>query len=71
MQKIRKVIFFKSYFHHFYSEQNKRVQDKIDWLIELVESYQHLSSNHLKSISNSKGLFELRVMLGTNCWRIF
>jgi phage-related protein len=71
MQKIREVIFYKTYFHQFYSEQNKRVQDKIDWLIELVESYQHLSSKHLKSIRNSKGLFELRIMLGTNCWRIF
>jgi phage-related protein len=25
----------------------------------------------MKSIRNVKGLFELRVMLGTNCWRIF
>ena len=71
MQKIREVIFFDNYFHQFYSEQNKRVQDKIDWLIELVQTYQKLSSNHMKSIRNVKGLFELRVMLGTNCWRIF
>jgi len=38
MQKIREVIFFETYFHQFYSEQNKRVQDKIDWLIELVQT---------------------------------
>ena len=71
MQKIREIVFFDTYFHRFYFEQNKRVRDKIDWLIELVQTYQKLSSNHMKSIRNVKGLFELRVMLGTNCWRIF
>jgi len=71
MQKIREVIFFDTYFHQFYSKQNKRVWKKINWLIELVVTHQKISSNYLKSISNVKGLFELRIMLGTNCWRIF
>lgn len=71
MRKIRDVIFFRNYFSRFYFEQDKRVQTKINWLIELVETQPRLSSKHLKSIRNVKGLYEIRVMLGTNCWRIF
>lgn len=71
MRKIREVIFYEDYFNRFYHEQNIRVRKKINWLIELVVTQQKISSNYLKSISNAKGLFELRIMLGTNCWRIF
>lgn len=71
MQKIRRIVFYEDYFNRFYYEQNIRVRKKINWLIELVVTQQKISSNYLKSISNARGLFELRIMLGTNCWRIF
>lgn len=71
MRKIRRIVFYEDYFNRFYNEQEIRVRKKINWLIELVVTQQRISSNYLKSISNAKGLFELRIMLGTNCWRIF
>lgn len=71
MQKIRRIVFYRDYFNQFYYEQDSRVRKKINWLIEWVVTHQKISSNYLKSISNVKGLFELRIMLGTNCWRIF
>lgn len=71
MRKIREVQFFEDHFEKFYFKLDRRTQDKIDLLIELVEHREVLTSKHIKAIRKVKGLYELRVMLGSNCWRIF
>lgn len=69
--KIRKVIAFKNYFEEFLLEQPQKVQDKIFKVIEIIESIQRVPSSYLKSITNADGLFEARIQLGNNIWRVF
>ncbi|MDQ3142694.1 MAG: type II toxin-antitoxin system RelE/ParE family toxin [Bacteroidota bacterium] len=70
-QKHRKITFFKSYFQDFFDTQSKNVKAKIVWTFDLVEDLQRVPETYLKHIENSNGLYEIRVQLGRNIFRIF
>ncbi|WP_433833986.1 type II toxin-antitoxin system RelE/ParE family toxin [Flavobacterium anhuiense] len=69
--KIRHVFLFKDYFNEFYKAQDKKVKDKIIWIIRLIEYTDRISTAYLKHIENTDGLYEIRVQLGSNIFRIF
>ena len=71
MDKVREVIAYKDHFENFLLEQSKKVQDKIFKVIEIIETYERVPSNYLKAISGTKGLFEARIKLASNIWRVF
>jgi phage-related protein len=69
--KVREVIAYKNYFEDFLLEQPQKVQDKIFKIIEAIETLERVPSNYLKSIEGAKGLFEARIQLASNIWRVF
>jgi phage-related protein len=70
-QKYRKITFYKNYFQDFFNKQDKKVKEKIIWTFELVEDLQRVPETYLKHIENTDGLYEIRVQLGSNIFRIF
>lgn len=71
MIRFRKVITYKHYFKEFLLGQPIKVQDKIFKIIEIIEYQQQISEKYLKHISGQKGLFEARIGLGSDIWRVF
>ena len=71
MKKIREVIAYKNYFEDFLKSQTVKVQDKIFKVIEIIETYERVPIKYLKIITGAKGLYEARVKLGSNIWRVF
>ena len=69
--KVREVIAFKDYFEKFLAEQPKKVQDKIFKIIEAIETLERVPSNYLKFLVGTNGLYEARIQLGSNIWRLF
>lgn len=69
--KVREVIAFKNYFENFLLEQPKKVQDKIFKIIEAIETLELVPSNYLKHLVGTDGLYEARIQLGSNIWRVF
>jgi len=51
--------------------QPKRVQDKIFKVIEAIETLERVPANYLRSIMGSNGLYEARIRLGSDIWRVF
>ena len=70
-RKHRKVSFYKNYFQDFFDQQSKRVKAKIVWTFELIEELERIPDTYLKHIENTDGLFEIRIRLGTDIFRIF
>ena len=70
-RKHRKVTFYKNYFQDFFDQQSKRVKAKIVWTFELIEELERIPDRYLKHINNTDGLFEIRIRLGTDIFRIF
>ncbi|MFA9188871.1 type II toxin-antitoxin system RelE/ParE family toxin [Flavobacterium sp. FBOR7N2.3] len=69
--KVRKVIAYKNYFEEFLLEQPRKVQDKIFKIIEAIETLERIPSNYLKSMEGTNGLYEARIQLASNIWRVF
>jgi|GEM_PF-77086 len=70
-QKFRKITFYKSYFQDFFDRQTKKVKAKIVWTFQLVEDLQRVPETYLKHIENTDGLYEIRIQLGRDIFRIF
>ena len=70
-QKHRKITFFKNYFQGFFDKQSKKVKAKIVWTFDLIEDMQRVPETYLKHIENTDGLYEIRVQLGSDIFRIF
>ena len=71
MYKIRETVAFKNYFEDFLQKQPKKVQNKIYKIIEAIEILEQIPSRYLKHIKDTDGLYEVRVQLGSNIWRVF
>jgi phage-related protein len=69
--KHRKITFFKNYFQDFFDKQSKKVKAKIIWTFDLIEDLQRVPETYLKHVANTDGLYEIRVQLGGNIYRIF
>lgn len=71
MTKIRTVVAYKNYFKDFLLSLPQKVQDKIFKIIEIIEYQQRIPEKYLKHLEGQKGLYEARVLLGTDIWRVF
>lgn len=71
MEKIREVIAYKNYFVDFLTKQPIKVQDKIFKIIEATETLERIPTTYLKLISGTNGLYEARIQLKTDIWRVF
>ena len=71
MEKIREIIAYKNYFEDFLTEQPIKVQDKIFKILEAIETLERIPTSYLKLITGTKGLYEARIQLGSDIWRVF
>jgi phage-related protein len=69
--KVREVVAYENHFEKFLLEQPQKVQDKIFKIIEAIETLERVPSNFLKSMEGTNGLYEARIQLGSNIWRVF
>lgn len=71
MKRVREVIAYRNYFEDFLRKQPVKIQNKIYKVIEVIETYERIPSQYLKYIPGTPGLFEARIKLGSNIWRVF
>ena len=71
MDKVREVVAYKHYFEDFLNAQNAKVQDKVFKIIEAIETLERVPSNYLKHLTGTDGIYEARIKLGSNIWRVF
>ncbi len=67
----RQVIAYKNYFLAFYKEQHGNVQAKIEWTLNLIRVTRQVPEKYFKHLEGTKGLYEIRVEVGSNIYRIF
>lgn len=71
MYRKRELYFFREYFQEFYGRQNDKVKKKILWTLKLMEELDNIPEKYLKFIKNSSGIYEIRVQVANNIFRIF
>ncbi len=71
MDKKRNLLFFKDYFENFYENQTDKVKKKTIWTLKVIEEIDRVPEIYLKHLKNTTGLYEIRVQVGSNIFRIF
>ena len=69
--KYRTIITFKNYFEEFLNKQTQKVKDKIIWTFLLIEEVEKVPETYLKHLVGTDGLYEIRVQIGSDIFRIF
>jgi len=67
----RQVIAYKNYFLDFYEKLPDNAQRKIEWTLNLIRVTPHVPEKYFKHLEGTKGLYEIRVDVGSNTYRIF
>ena len=67
----REVKIYKSHFTDFYKKQPLVIRKKIDWTILLIQTMKIVPEKYLKHLTNTDGLWEIRVLAGNGAFRIF
>ena len=71
MEKTRELFFYKNHFREFYNRLTLKVQKKVLWTLEIIESFDRIPEIYFKHLENTDGLYEIRVQVGNNIYRIF
>jgi phage-related protein len=69
--KHRTIIFYKNHFQEFFEQQRDKVKDKIIWTLNLLEDLPRIPETYLKHLENTDGLYEIRIQVGNDIFRIF
>jgi len=68
---MRRTYVYGDDFWGFYDAQKPAVQGKIDWVIGLVRSLKMVPEKFFKHLEGTDGLFEIRIKVGSDIFRIF
>ena len=71
MNRERKLIYFKNYFKEFFDSQTEKVKEKIDYVLFLVTVAEQIPKKFFQSMTGYEGLFEIRIEIGSNIYRVF
>ena len=71
VQFLRDTFVYKNYFWDFYNSQKASVQGKIDFVIGLVRTLRIVPEKFLKHLEGTDGLYEMRIKVGSNIYRVF
>ena len=66
----RQLKTYGSYFFDFYNSLNKELQEKIDWIFEIVKTADHIPKKFFDHLTGSDGIFEIRIEYESNIYRI-
>lgn len=67
----REIGFYENHFKDFYLKQTLVVRKKIDWTLILIRNTRIVPDKFLKNLTNTEGLWEVRISAGDGIFRIF
>jgi phage-related protein len=71
LHPIREILFYRDYFNRFYSVQTKETKEKIDFVLFMIVHLERVPEKFLKHLTGYKGLYEIRIEIAGNNYRIF
>ena len=68
---LRNIFYYKSYYLDFYKTLNDDVKKKFNWTLKSLATVERVPIKYFRHIKNSSGLYEIRVEVGSNIFRVF
>jgi len=68
---VREIFYYKDYYLDFWSSLGPEVQMKFNWTLQLIASLERVPEKYFKHMSGTRGLYEIRVEVGSDIFRVF
>ena len=68
---IREVIYYEDYYLDFFNAQKEDVKKKFNWTLMLISTQDRIPEKFFKHITGTVGIFEVRVEVGSDIFRVF
>lgn len=68
---LREIFYYEDYYLDFFETLKPEVKKKFNWTLQLIATVERIPEKYFKYMTNSSGIFEIRVEVGTNIYRVF
>lgn len=67
----RNIYYYRNYYLDFFDKLNEDVRKKFNWTLLLIATLERVPAKFFKYIEGSSGLYEIRVEVGSDIYRVF
>ena len=68
---IRNIFYYKSYYLDFFNTLKPEVRQKFNWTLKFIATIDRIPIKFFKHLEGTSGLYEIRVEVGTDMYRVF
>jgi len=68
---IREIEYYEHYYLEFFDSLKPEVQKKFNWTLQLIGTLERVPEKYFKHLTNSTGIYEIRVEVASDIYRIF
>jgi len=68
---VRNIFYYKNFYLDFYTSLNPEVKKKFNWTLQLISEIERVPVKYFSHMTGSSGLYEIRVEVGSNIYRVF
>ncbi|MCK9398724.1 MAG: type II toxin-antitoxin system RelE/ParE family toxin [Bacteroidales bacterium] len=67
----RSIFYYRNYYLDFFETLNPEARKKFNWTLQLIRDIKQVPEKYFKHVTGTTGLFEIRVEVGRNIFRVF
>ncbi len=68
---LRDIFYYNNYYLDFFEKLKPEVQKKFNWTLQLIATLDRVPEKYFKHITGSTGIYEIRVEVGPDIYRVF
>lgn len=68
---IREIFYYENYYLDFFETLKPEVQKKFNWTLQLIATVEKIPKKYFSHMTNTNGIFEVRVEVGSDIYRVF
>ena len=68
---IRDIFYYQNYYLEFFEKLKPDIKRKFNWTLQLIGTIDKVPMKYFKHMTGSTGIFEIRVEVGSDIYRVF
>ena len=68
---IREIEYYENYYLEFFESLKPEVQKKFNWTLGLIATLDRIPEKYFRHMTNSEGIYEVRVEYASNIFRVY